>query len=95
MILASTEPSGAKAIAARLRAGVEAMQIPHSGSTVSRWLTVSFGVATCVPLPERQPEELVECADRALYAAKQRGRNRVEVDEAWAGQSRPNRQSSG
>jgi diguanylate cyclase (GGDEF)-like protein len=48
---------------------------------VSDHVTVSLGVATLVPRPVLDPGDLVELADRALYRAKQGGRDRIEVDE--------------
>lgn len=41
-------------------------------------MTVSFGVATMVPEREQLAEELVRRVDRAMYRAKQGGRNRIE-----------------
>ncbi len=41
--------------------------------------TVSIGVALGVPAPEDNPESYLRGADKALYRAKQQGRNRVEV----------------
>lgn len=35
-----------------------------------------MGVATIVPNSESLPENLIELADEALYAAKEQGRNR-------------------
>jgi diguanylate cyclase (GGDEF)-like protein len=41
------------------------------------YITASFGVAACEPGVPVQ--EVVDRADRALYQAKQTGRNRVQV----------------
>jgi diguanylate cyclase (GGDEF)-like protein len=61
--------------AERLRAAVENLRIPHPGGGV---ITVSAGVAG---LDDKvtSPDELFELADKALYRAKESGRNRVEV----------------
>ena len=42
-------------------------------------VTASFGVATCTPKEGGSVEELVAAADRALYQAKEAGRNRVAM----------------
>lgn len=61
-----------------LRMAVETMQLPHPNSKVSKYVTVSLGVATLVPDENREYDELLHNADQALYMAKQQGRNRVE-----------------
>jgi len=43
-------------------------------------VTVSIGVASLVPADQQKPEELIAIADRALYRAKQIGRNCVAAD---------------
>jgi diguanylate cyclase (GGDEF)-like protein len=80
-LLVDTDASGARLVAERIRARVEALGIEHRASNVARRLTVSLGVATIVPRPAIRPEDLVDLADRALYAAKEGGRNRVAAAE--------------
>ena len=53
------------------------------GETVPLVMTVSIGVASCSP-QDAQPETLLARADRALYLAKQQGRDRVVLSEPSA-----------
>ncbi len=76
-LLIDTDTDGARLLAERVRARVESLDIEHSSSAVSAVLTVSLGAASMVPQSGMRPEDLVDIADRALYAAKQNGRNRV------------------
>jgi diguanylate cyclase (GGDEF)-like protein len=76
-LLVDTDAEGVRTIADRIRAAIEAMRIEHRSSTVVPWLTVSLGIATLRPDSSGSPEDLVELADRACYAAKQAGRNQV------------------
>lgn len=78
VLLPSTGPSAAEEVAHRIRQAIAALALPHEGAP---WgiVTVSFGVASLVPRREQAPAELVRRADRALYRAKQSGRNRIEL----------------
>jgi diguanylate cyclase (GGDEF)-like protein len=76
-LLVDTDAEGARMLAERIRERVEALAMENPASPVAPHLTVSLGVATVVPRPASRPEDLVDLADRALYAAKEGGRNRV------------------
>jgi diguanylate cyclase (GGDEF)-like protein len=70
---------GARILAERLRARVAGHDHSYGGSEFR--VTCSFGVAEFDP-GMKGPQELFEAADRALYKAKQAGRNAVEVFRA-------------
>jgi diguanylate cyclase (GGDEF)-like protein len=64
-------------LAERVRSAVMELRQEHAGSPDGH-LSVSVGVASAVPGPERA-ENLIRAADRALYGAKHHGRNGVFV----------------
>ncbi|WP_198321178.1 diguanylate cyclase domain-containing protein [Azohydromonas aeria] len=76
LLLPSTGAEGALAVARLLCSSIEAMALAHSSSPRGH-VTVSIGVYAAIPALQTRPEELLEMADRALYQAKQGGRNRA------------------
>lgn len=74
-LLPDTDMEGAKAVAERLRAKVAETVIHHEA--LSFQVTISIGIARTQH--EEKLETLISEADRALYRAKELGRNRVEV----------------
>lgn len=77
IVLPATKLEQAAQIAEKARAAVEAMNIQHANSKAGPRVTVSLGVATIIPYPGADPCDLISMADKALYRAKQEGRNRV------------------
>jgi len=76
-ILPAVDSEGAKSIARRIHEAVRELKIPHEDSDVNDHVTVSIGAATLMPGGSEGWDQLVERADKALYQAKQQGRDRV------------------
>lgn len=79
VVLPGRNGDSARQVAERIRAAVEREQVECDGRKVP--MTVSVGVATRLDR-EDAPGAAVERADKALYAAKRAGRNRVNVAPA-------------
>ncbi len=71
------EKTGALILAERFREAVEKKKFLKEGKKASIRVTVSVGVATLHPGSRETGEELLERADKALYEAKNQGRNKV------------------
>lgn len=78
VILPHTDAAGAIAVAESIQKAIRDLGIPHQQSDVSDIVTVSMGIATVIPSLGSSPDELVALADRALYDAKQQGRDRIK-----------------
>ncbi len=77
IVLPETDLEGGVCVSESIRSHVEALGIPHPESKVGDFLTISLGVAGAIPLRGTSPNGLVAVADKALYQAKRKGRNRV------------------
>ncbi len=74
ILLPQTTLIEAETIAERIREHIEATEFPN------RRITVSIGIAGCC-LELNSAHELIVAADNALYEAKRKGRNNVQVHE--------------
>jgi diguanylate cyclase (GGDEF)-like protein/PAS domain S-box-containing protein len=77
LLFAETAAATALKLAESIRAHIESIELPNPRSSTSAWLTVSVGVATIVPTQRDEVEAFFVAADRAMYQAKETGRNRV------------------
>lgn len=73
ILLADTTLSQAVSIGERLRQNIEES---HQGGDSSPYVTASIGIAALQP--DMTSDDLLNAADRAMYAAKAKGRNKIE-----------------
>jgi diguanylate cyclase (GGDEF)-like protein len=78
VILYDIDPREAEGLAERMRRAVGGLAIKE-GSQAGAAVTISVGVAAIRPSAERKSRGALQLADQALYEAKVRGRNRVEL----------------
>lgn len=75
IVLPETTESNAVVVSRNILENVENLAIPHAASKTASIVTISIGMATLNPSPENSITELIERADKALYLAKEEGRN--------------------
>lgn len=80
IVLPETRPGSTSVVAERIRSRLESTALPCGETSIA--VTASIGIAGVDVSEENEllsPAALIERADRALYSAKNRGRNRVEM----------------
>lgn len=81
IIMPETNLNGAIKFAEIIHSGVRELKIPNPGSEVSKYLTVSIGVASAIPNNEDTYMDLLYTSDKALYNAKNDGRNIIRTKD--------------
>lgn len=78
MLLPETDRISAMQLAESILASLVALNLPHARTPLTRkYVTASIGVAVAQPNEQHKPEDFIRMADRAMYSAKELGRNRV------------------
>lgn len=81
VILPNTRREDAIGLAEKIRQQVKNLAIPHGRSNY-QYVTLSLGIACCIPNPKSSVKNLIAAADTALYKAKQEGRDRsIAIDD--------------
>jgi two-component system, chemotaxis family, response regulator WspR len=83
LILPETEREGAIVVAHGCVEQIRELGLPHSRSDAASTVTISVGVATMVPAASEAAPALIAMADRAMYMAKEAGRNQVRASEKY------------
>ena len=79
LLLPETDLENALFVAERIRKSIEKNEFKYENLTMS--MTVSLGVTGGNPITEENFDLFLKYADRALYKAKDNGRNKVEYEE--------------
>lgn len=96
LVLPDTTLDGAEQLAEQLKDRVNSLQITHEFSNAADHVTLSMGVACCEPEKRiSTPDELIEVADKALYSAKNDGRNCIRLATGCDGKCTLNQASQG
>jgi diguanylate cyclase (GGDEF)-like protein len=89
VLLPHTDLAGAVQLVERIQLAILALQIPAGDPELSDCMTLSFGIASCVPSFSVAFADLMTAADRALYKAKENGRNGFCIAVENDAQSKP------
>jgi diguanylate cyclase (GGDEF)-like protein len=79
VLLSGQTLEGALIVCERMREAVHALALAHADNEAGV-VTISIGAAACQPGDQTNPTDAIRRADRALYAAKAQGRNRIVAD---------------
>ncbi len=75
VLLPNTDSDGATQVVQFIQKKVRQLNLPHIASPVGQYVTLSFGIATIFPSHNGSVQALINAADKALYQAKNKGRN--------------------
>ncbi|MCL2764347.1 MAG: GGDEF domain-containing protein [Treponema sp.] len=81
VILPNTDESGARVMANKILANIQAKNIPHEKNEVASCVTTSIGITTSEVKRGQEGSAYIKRADEALYVSKQNGRNRYTFIE--------------
>jgi diguanylate cyclase (GGDEF)-like protein len=79
ILLPQTDVSGAIHVAKTIQQELATLKLPHEASPTSAYVTLCLGIAVLIPTPNNSIDQLIHEADKALYRAKQQGRNRYQI----------------
>lgn len=85
VLLPDIDSEGAKVLAQQMQHQLHLADLIHATSPLGENVTVSIGIASVVPGENTTALGLFKAADKALYKAKAKGRNQIEVGDMELG----------
>lgn len=76
MLIPRADPEQLEAVAQKIQEMIRSKRIPHKKSPIAEYLTLSIGSYQGIPAEDKHLEYFTDQADKALYKAKEEGRNR-------------------
>ncbi|MGI2905618.1 diguanylate cyclase domain-containing protein [Tolypothrix sp. VBCCA 56010] len=76
VLLPNTDLVEAIKLAQSIQQAIHDLAIPHAQSDIKDIVTVTLGITSVIPSCDIKPDTLIASADKALYSAKQKGRDR-------------------
>lgn len=64
-----------------IQENIKSLELKHEYSDVSNQITLSMGITTTIPTQNHSSSDLIALADKALYLAKENGRNSIIAKE--------------
>jgi len=89
ILIPETDLDGAIIFAEKVHSAIIELKIDNPGSEVSKYLTISIGIAAIVPNHDDSYMDLVYTSDKALYKAKADGRNIIRTKETLERNPKP------
>jgi len=89
ILIPDTDMDGAITFAEMVHSAIIELKIDNPGSEVSKYLTISIGVAAIVPKHDDSYMDLIYTSDKALYKAKSDGRNIIRSKETLERNPKP------
>ena len=75
IILPNTDAEGAMNVAEKIRLEIQNLKIINCKSPINQFVTISMGVSSMIPQPDKSSQELISIANQALSDAKNQQRN--------------------
>ncbi len=89
IIMPDTNLDGSRRCAESIHTGVRELKISNPGSSVSKYVTISIGLASALPGMNDNYMDLIYTSDKALYKAKNDGRNIIRSMDALEKNPKP------